>query len=403
MVVKVDDFALHEALGSTSRAPRWAIAWSSPPRSGRPGCSRSKSRSAARGGPPPTRCSGPSSWAAPRSRWRRCTTRTRWPRRTSAPATRSSCARPATSSPRWSATCRGGPVVALGTSGTSRRRAPACGRSARAARGRVGHVLHEPRLPRPARAAPRPLRLAQCHGHRGARRAAGRPAAPAAGLVADVADLDQSSRVEGLAGLEGMGEVSAAKPGGRDRRLACPTAEPPPRRSRDPPPRSHRREGRSRAPSAPSRRSARPAWTCWPPSRASGEVIAESVVAFVANPANATVLDRLVALGLLTNATEAACAASCWVGAARTLAEAAGAVVVTGTVRGLHARRGGRGDRGAGRHVAGVGLEEDVLRGRRRVAGSVQLIHKADGPRRADRGLRRVSRRCSRRRAKDWV
>ena len=93
VVAKVDDLALHAVLGATSRAPRWAIAFKFPPEERTTRLLDITSPSAARAGPRPSPSSSPSSWAARPSAWRRCTTRTRWRRRTSGPATSSSCAR----------------------------------------------------------------------------------------------------------------------------------------------------------------------------------------------------------------------------------------------------------------------------------------------------------------------
>ncbi len=69
---------------------------SSRPRSARRGCSTSWSPSGAPAGRRPSPASSRSSSAARRSAWPRCTTRTRWRRRTCARATWSSCARRAT-------------------------------------------------------------------------------------------------------------------------------------------------------------------------------------------------------------------------------------------------------------------------------------------------------------------
>ena len=52
IVVKVDDFGIQRRLGATSQAPRWAIATSTLPRRSPPGCSASKSVSAAPPGHP---------------------------------------------------------------------------------------------------------------------------------------------------------------------------------------------------------------------------------------------------------------------------------------------------------------------------------------------------------------
>ena len=88
VVVKVDDLAAQQALGATSKAPRWAIAYKLPPEE-RTTMLRDiqvLSRSH-RAGPPRSPCSSRCSWAGPPWAWPRCTTRTRWPPRMCAPAT----------------------------------------------------------------------------------------------------------------------------------------------------------------------------------------------------------------------------------------------------------------------------------------------------------------------------
>ena len=77
------------AARTCSAPPRGRPAGPSPsssrPRSARPGCSTSWSRSGAPAGPRRSPASSPSSSAARPSAWRRCTTRTRWRPRTSVP------------------------------------------------------------------------------------------------------------------------------------------------------------------------------------------------------------------------------------------------------------------------------------------------------------------------------
>ena len=65
VVVKVDDLALHDRLGATSRAPRWAIAFKFPPEErDHPPAATSRCRSAGPGGPRPSPCSSRSSSGA---------------------------------------------------------------------------------------------------------------------------------------------------------------------------------------------------------------------------------------------------------------------------------------------------------------------------------------------------
>ncbi len=88
-VVKVDDLGQRDEMGSTSRAPRWAIAYKFPPEEKTTtlngimvSIGRTGSRHSVRA------CSSRSSSAARRSGWRRCTTRTRSRARTCGSATR---------------------------------------------------------------------------------------------------------------------------------------------------------------------------------------------------------------------------------------------------------------------------------------------------------------------------
>ncbi len=101
VVVKVDDLALRERLGSTAKFPRWATAFKFPAQQAtheaapdrgerRPHRRRHAVRRARAGVRSPAR----------RSRWRRCTTPRTSPARTSARATPSSSRRAATSSRR---------------------------------------------------------------------------------------------------------------------------------------------------------------------------------------------------------------------------------------------------------------------------------------------------------------
>ena len=189
--------------------------------------------------PRPSPCSSRCSSAAPPSAWPRCTTRTRWRPRTSARATPSSCARPATSSPRSS-----GPVLSAAPGGPrGRGRSPRRARSATAplaaARGRERHVLHQRRLPGPAGGAHRALRQPRGDGHRGLRRAAG-PAVPRA-RPAGRPRRHLLPRLERVRALEGFGALSVANLAGRHRGLQGPPAGQPARRPQHPPPRRRRR------------------------------------------------------------------------------------------------------------------------------------------------------------------
>ncbi len=96
VVVKVDDVALQRRLGSTSRAPRWAIAFKYPPEEVNAELLEIRVNVGRTGRVTPYGVmSRPGSPARP-SRTPRSTTPTRSSARTSGPATRSCCARPAT-------------------------------------------------------------------------------------------------------------------------------------------------------------------------------------------------------------------------------------------------------------------------------------------------------------------
>lgn len=102
VVVKLDEIPLQGRLGSTSRAPRWAIAWKYAPKRSTPSWSTSASASDAPAASPRTPRSSRSKWPVPRSSSPPCTTRT-WSRpRASSSATPWSSARRARSSPRSS-------------------------------------------------------------------------------------------------------------------------------------------------------------------------------------------------------------------------------------------------------------------------------------------------------------
>ena len=97
VVVKVDDVALQRRLGSTSRAPRWAIAFKYPPEEVNAKLLEIRVNVGPhRPGDAVRRHGADAAWPGRPSRTRRSTTTTRSSARTSAPATPSSCARRAT-------------------------------------------------------------------------------------------------------------------------------------------------------------------------------------------------------------------------------------------------------------------------------------------------------------------
>ena len=181
-----------------------------------------------------------------------------------------------------------------------------------------------------------------------------------AGWSADVADLFGLAAGP-LAALEGLGDLSATRSGRGDRRgqatsrsAACSSAWVSATSARWP-------RASSRAPSARTTALAGAPLEALEAVEGVGPVIAGSVYEYCREPENRRARGAPGRGGAghgrarRTASTEATLAGR--------------AVVVTGAVRGLHPRRGRGRDRRARRHVAGVGVQEDVLRGRRRRAG----------------------------------
>ena len=209
VVVKVDDLALRNELGSTSKAPRWAIAFKFPPEErttllidimvsiGRTG----RATPFAVLEPVVRRRRRPSAWPP-------CTTRTRCRPRTCARATPSSCARPATSSPRWSARCwPSGPRACR--SGGSRRPARCAASPLVRLEGEADHLCPNVDCPGQRVAAHRALRLPRRHGHRGLRRAHG-VRVPRGRAARRRRPTSTRSTSTGSVTLEGFGDMSIA-------------------------------------------------------------------------------------------------------------------------------------------------------------------------------------------------
>ena len=160
VVVKVDDLALQRALGSTSRAPRWAVAYKFPPEERSTTLRRHRGLDRPdRARPRPSPCWSPSSWAA--RRWALATLHNE-------DQVRLKDVRPGdTVVVRKAGDVIPEVVGPLRVAGRRRQAGvevpdglPRLRRAAGPARGRERHVLHQPRLPGPAGPAHRPLRLA---------------------------------------------------------------------------------------------------------------------------------------------------------------------------------------------------------------------------------------------------
>ena len=225
VVVKVDDLALHDRLGSTSRAPRWAIAFKFPPEERTTRLERIEVSIGRTGRATPFAVLEPVFVGRlHRRRWPPCTTRTRCGPRTCARATWWWCARPATSSPRWWARCRRGPGrrrpragSAAGRPGASRppARRAACRCSGWRARATPTAPTSTARPSGSSASSTSPPAAAMDIEGLGEQRVV---QLVGAGLVADPADLYGLDA--GAAGrARGMGDLSAANLVGGDRGL----------------------------------------------------------------------------------------------------------------------------------------------------------------------------------------
>ena len=124
VVVKVDEISLQRRLGSTSRAPRWAIAFKYPPEEVNTKLLDIQVNIGRTGRVTPFGVMEPVASPAPRSSAPRCTTPTRSSARACSSATPSCCARPATSSPRSSgrsSTCATAPSASSSCRPSARR------------------------------------------------------------------------------------------------------------------------------------------------------------------------------------------------------------------------------------------------------------------------------------------